>query len=47
MKGVYLPVLAIKSFLDANRLDPNQAQQYIGHDLDPNCFILLWFSEIF
>ena len=28
----------------ANRLDPDQAQQNIGPDLDPICLTLRWYS---
>ena len=27
----------------ANSLDPDQARQNVGHDLDPNCLTLWWF----
>ena len=29
----------------ANNLDPDQAQQNVGHDLDPNCLVLYWYSR--
>ena len=28
----------------ANRLDPDQAQQNVGPDLDPICLTLCWYS---
>ena len=28
----------------ANSLDPDQAQQNVGPDLDPNCLTLRWYS---
>ena len=28
----------------ANSLDPDQARQNVGPDLDPNCLTLLWYS---
>ena len=28
----------------ANSLDPDQAQQNVGSDLDPNCLTLWWYS---
>ena len=28
----------------ANSLDPDQALQDIGPDLDPNCLLLCWYS---
>ena len=27
-----------------NRLDPGQARQYVGPDLDPICLTLRWYS---
>ena len=27
----------------ANSLDPDQARQNVGSDLDPNCLILRWY----
>ena len=29
----------------ANRLDPDQARQNVGPDLDPNCLTLKWYSK--
>ena len=29
----------------ANNFDPDQAQQNVGHDLDPNCLALYWYSR--
>ena len=29
----------------ANSLDPDQAQQIVGPDLDPNRLILWWYSQ--
>ena len=26
-------------------MDPDQAQQNVGPDLDPNCLTLLWYSQ--
>ena len=28
-----------------NNLDPDQAQQNVVHDLDPNCLALYWYSR--
>ena len=29
----------------ANNLDPDQARQNVGHDLDQNCLALYWYSR--
>ena len=34
-----LPACVVIAF--ANILDPDQARQYVGPDLDPNCLLLL------
>ena len=35
---LYLPVMTVDDF--ANSLDPDQARQNVGPDLDPNCLTL-------
>ena len=52
---VWSPILTLNSFPTsgyfchllitfANSLDPDQAQQHVGPDLDPNCLTLWWYS---
>ena len=38
--GAWLAVLLSSGDNLANSLDPDQAQQNVGHDLDPNCLTL-------
>ena len=42
----FLPVLSCRLLITfANSLDPNQAQQFVGPDLDPNCLTLMVFLK--
>ena len=36
--------LLVSSVTFANRLDPDQARQNVGPDLDPICLTLRWYS---
>ena len=33
------------SFTFTSSLDPDQARQNVGPDLDPNCLIVRWYPE--
>ena len=42
----FLPVLSCRLLITfANSLDPNQAQRFVGPDLDPNCLTLMVFLK--
>ena len=36
--------ILVSSINFANSLDPDQARQNVGPDLDPNCLTLRWYS---
>ena len=40
-----LLVLSANNLKFANSLDPNQAQQIVGPDLDPKCMTLMVFPK--
>ena len=42
---LYRPVSSIDNINFANSLDPDQARQNVGHDLDPNCLTLMVFLK--
>ena len=44
----FLPVLSCRLLITfANSLETDQAQQFVGPDLDPNCLTLLVFLKYF